>query len=166
MDRELENLFWSGEPVPPGRVLSMHYDGLADDRLDNRCLALYELRRLDRIARSNDQQWAIETAQTHEPIAREYGFSELRAVASYFAEGRAGKTRFFEYGIVEKGGDRVERYERFVDHGGKLWHATLFIQGTAPASSIDVWLPLLFDAPFALSRPKERIALFGLPTRL
>jgi len=160
VDPALDRFFHDDE-APPPRLVVLHYDGTDDERAS--CLALYELQSLPPV--KVDEAWEARVAAAHDPIAREYGVEALKHAAAYLARGQVGETRFVEYGVVGKG-ERVEYYQRFVARAGKLWHATLFVHATAPAASIDAWLPRLFDAPFGTPRPKERIALFGLATRL
>jgi hypothetical protein len=72
--------------------------------------------------------------------------------------------RVVEWGLVEKGCERAEAFEHFVEDQGFVWHVSLEVQPTAPAAQLAEWLARFFDAPFGGPAPERRAALGGALT--
>ena len=62
---------------------------------------------------------------------------------------------------MEKGCERGELFERFIEGAGFLWHVRLEALGTIPSRELSDWLARFFDAPFAAPSSERRAALGG-----
>ncbi|MDI1483416.1 hypothetical protein [Polyangium sp. y55x31] len=67
--------------------------------------------------------------------------------------------RIVEWAYVEKGCERAELYERFIEDGEHLWHVSMEVMPTAPEEDLLRWMVLLFDAPLAGPAPADRRGL-------
>ena len=67
--------------------------------------------------------------------------------------------RVVEWGFVQKGCERGELFERFIEDAGFLWHIRLEALGSIPSSELAEWLARFFDAPFAAPSSERRAAL-------
>ncbi|MDI3285861.1 hypothetical protein [Polyangium sp. 15x6] len=64
-----------------------------------------------------------------------------------------------EWAYVEKGCERAELYERFIEDGEHLWHVSMEVMPTAPEEDLLLWMALFFDAPLAGPAPANRRGL-------
>lgn len=72
--------------------------------------------------------------------------------------------RIVEWAFVEKGCERGELYERFVEDGDHLWHIRMEVSPTASEADLLLWMGLFFDAPLAGPAPSDRRGLAGQGT--
>ena len=72
--------------------------------------------------------------------------------------------RVVEWGYVQKGCERAELFEHFVEDGRWIWQVQLEAEPTVPAAQLAEWLWRFFDAPFGGPLPKRRAALSGEQT--
>jgi len=72
--------------------------------------------------------------------------------------------RIVEWAYVEKGCERAELYERFIEDGEHLWHVSMEVMPSAPEEDLLRWMALFFDAPLASTAPADRRGLAGKGT--
>ncbi|TKD01378.1 hypothetical protein [Polyangium fumosum] len=72
--------------------------------------------------------------------------------------------RIVEWAYVEKGCDRAELYERFIEEGEHLWHVRMEVMPSAPEEDLLRWMAHFFDAPLAGPAPADRRGLAGKET--
>ncbi|MDC3960655.1 hypothetical protein [Polyangium jinanense] len=61
-----------------------------------------------------------------------------------------------EWSYREKGCERAELYERFIEDGDHLWHIAIEVMPRAPEEDMLLWMALLFDAPLASPAAPDR----------
>ncbi|MDC0748033.1 hypothetical protein [Polyangium mundeleinium] len=72
--------------------------------------------------------------------------------------------RIVEWAYVEKGCERGELYERFIEDGAHLWHVRMEVMPSAPEEDLLRWMAHFFDAPLASPAPADRRGLAGKET--
>ncbi|MDI1443444.1 hypothetical protein [Polyangium sp. 6x1] len=72
--------------------------------------------------------------------------------------------RIVEWAYIEKGCERAELYERFIEDGEHLWHVSMEVMPTAPEADLLLWMALFFDAPLGGPAPADRRGLTGKQT--
>jgi hypothetical protein len=135
-----------------------------------------------------ESEYGVEVKVFDHPAALAYGKSLLRYVVKTFDANRedldgtvddqslAGwfdrvaelrddhGRRIVEWAYVQKGCDRGELYERFIEDGEHLWHVRMEVLFEAPETDLLMWMALFFDAPLAGPTPPDRHGLAGKST--
>mgnify|MGYP003383260984 CR=1 FL=1 len=157
--------FEEGE-INPGRVHAFTHSSTDT-------YVFVEVRRHPAVATTKSSSlrtWAEAVLWKFEPLAKDSVGSSagfIDHVPVYFAAWRDSKgRRNIEYAYVQKGCERGEIYERFVEVAGALLRVTVDINGMATPSEAAPWLDVFFDAPLGTSAPAERRFAYGLSTNL